>query len=102
MEQFTFERPKAIYDAAFVEVDIIEWLETETIQAVTYSAVDSDGGDATSDVLDLGRSTYDGARLLPFIQGGVNLERYTVLCQVDTLEGNHQEFRIVFKIREAP
>lgn len=102
MQQFTFERIKAIYDAAFVEVDILEWLESESIQAVTYSAVDSSGGDATAEVLDLGRSGYVGYRLLPYIKGGVDLETYTVLCQVDTIEGNHQEFRIKFKVREAP
>ena len=102
MEQFYFDRAKAIYDAAYVEVDIIEWLETETIQSVTYSAVDSSGADATSVVLDLVNSTFQGSRLLPYIEGGVDLEQYTVLCQVATLEGNFQEFRIKFRVREAP
>ena len=102
MEQFTFDRPKAIFDAAFVEVDIAEWLEAETIQDVVYSAVDSSGGDATSVVINLGRSTYQDSRLLPFIQGGVDGETYTALCQVTTIEGNFQEFRIKFRIREAP
>ena len=103
MQSFHFENPKAIYDAAFVEIDIAEWLETETIQdPVGFSAVDQDGADATAEVLDLVRSGFSGSRLLPYIKGGVDRVRYTVLCQVDTLEGNHQEFRITFSVREAP
>ena len=102
MEAFTFERPKANYDAAFVEIDIIEWLENETIQDVTYSAIDSSGVDATAEILDLVRSGYAGALLLPYVKGGIDGERYNVLCQVDTLEGNHQEFRLIFTVREAP
>ena len=102
MEAFSFERPKAIYDAATVELDISEWLEEETIQDVTYSAVDSAGDPATAEVLDLGLSSYLGDFLLPYIKGGVDGEKYTVLCQVNTVEGNYQEFRIVFTVREAP
>ncbi len=102
MEQFVFDRAKANYDAAYVEIDITEWLESETIQAVTYSAVDSSGADATAEVLDLLRSNYSGTLLLPYVKGGINLEQYTVLCRVDTLEGNHQEFRLKFNVREAP
>ena len=102
MEQFTFDRIKANYDAAFVEIDIEEWLEAETIQSVTYSAVDAAGGDATSEVLDLGRSGYSGSRVLPYVKGGIDLETYTVLCQVATLEGSFQEFRLRFRVREAP
>ena len=102
MEQFAFERPKAIYDEAYVEIDIAEWLENETINAVTFTAVDSDGTDATSVVLDVGQSTFSGSLVYPFIKGGVDLQRYTVLCQVDTVEGSQQEFRVVFTVREAP
>ncbi len=102
MESFSFERPKATYDEAYVEIDIADWLENETINAVTFTAVDSAGGDATAVVLDVGQSTFNGSLVYPFIKGGVDLEKYTVLCQVDTVEGSQQEFRVVFKIKEAP
>lgn len=101
MEQFTFERPKAIYDEAFVEIDISEWLESETIEDVTFTAVDELGNDATSVVLDLGQSTFNGVYVYPFIKGGVDTTRYYVLCQVDTAEGSQQEFRVTFKVKEA-
>lgn len=102
MEAFNFERPKANYDEAFTEINISEWLENETIQDVTFSAVDSADVDATSEVLDLGLSAYAGTYVYPFIKGGVDGEKYTVLCQVDTIEGSQQEFRVIFTIREAP
>jgi hypothetical protein len=102
MEAFNFERPKAVFDAAFVEIDITDWLETETIDTVTFSAVDSDGVDATATVIDDGLSGFNGALVLPYIKGGVDGERYNVLCQVETVEGNYQEFRLIFTVREAP
>lgn len=102
MEQFAFERPKAVFDEAYSEINIADWLENETINTVTFTAVDSAGGDATSVVLDVGQSTFNGTFVYPFIKGGVDLERYTVLCQVDTVEGSQQEFRVIFKIKEAP
>jgi hypothetical protein len=102
MEQFAFERPKATFDEAFTEVNIADWLGQETISDVTFSAVDSAGGDATAAVLDLILSTFTGTYLYPWIKGGVDGEKYTVLCQVDTAEGSQQEFRVIFKIREAP
>jgi len=100
MEQFTFERPKAIFDEAYVEIDITEWLEDETIQTVDFSAVDELGADATSVVLDVGQSTFNGVYLYPFVVGGVDATRYYVLCQVTTVEGSQQEFRVTFKVKE--
>ena len=102
MEQFCFERPKATFDEGYVEIDISDWLETETIDDVTFSAKDSAGADATSVVLDVGQCTFVGSNVYPFIRGGVDLERYYVLCQVETIEGSQQEFRVVFNVREAP
>ena len=102
MEEFYYDNPKAIFDEEFVEVDIATWLSTETISSVSFTAVDSDGVDATATVLNVGASTYSGSVLQPFIKGGVNLERYTVVCQVTTSGGSKQEYRIKFRIKEAP
>ncbi len=102
MEEFFAERLKANYDAAYIEIELSVWLEQENLQTVVYSALDSAGGDATAEVLDLVRSTYSGTKLLPYVRGGLDLESYVVLCRVDTLEGSQQEFRIRFRVREAP
>ena len=102
MEQFCFNRPKANYDAAFVEIDVTAWLGDEVLTAVTFSALDSEGANATAEVLDLTESTFADGIIMPYIKGGIDLERYTVICQADTVNGSHQEFRIVFNIREAP
>ena len=102
MQQFCFKRAKAIFDSGFVEIDISPWLTDEIISNVVFSAVDSSGNDATAEVVDIGQSTFDISNIYPFVKDGIDGERYNVLCQMTTVQGNEQEFRLVFNVREAP
>ena len=43
-----------------ISFDISTWLDTDTISSVAYSAVDENGDDASSDVLDAGIADHNG------------------------------------------
>lgn len=101
MEQFAFENPKAIFDELFIEIDITVWLGSEIISSVVYTAVNQAGADVTANIVDAVKSTYAGALLKPFIKAGVDASKNTLVCQVTTNNDSKQEYRVIFKVKEA-
>jgi len=99
----TIEVFKPPYDEWFVTIDLSTWLDDDTISAVAYTAVkDSDDSDATAAVLDAGENTNTTTLLKPYIKGGAAGENYTVVCRVDTANGDHGEWYIKFYCKEEP
>lgn len=82
METFKIVNPIHPSEEGFCDIDISVWLESDTINDVVYSATTNRGADATSDVLDLGLSTYYGHHIRPYIKGGINKTSYKVLALV--------------------
>lgn len=80
-----------------VPVDISDWLGTETIDTVTYTAKRLDtGDDVTAVVLDQSRCAETLDTISPFIQGGTGEITYLVTCHVTTQEGSEDDFYIQF------
>lgn len=83
---FELPRNKDPYEKWFAEIDISQWLGGETIQNVDFTAKLEDGTDATSTMLDAYKCTFGPATGLikPYIQGGVDGERYIIIMKVTT------------------
>ena len=52
-----------------VTIDVSSWLDSDTIDSVTYSATDEDGVDATESVLNQTLSTYSDTVISAYIIG---------------------------------
>jgi hypothetical protein len=75
---------KAPQTAYAVEIDIASWLGTETIQSVAYSAVDEDGVDVTTTLLDSGKHAFSGSKIKPWVRAGTAGKSYLVFAVVTT------------------
>jgi len=87
-------------DAFQVTMDISDWLDTDEISTVAYSAVDGDGEDATAAVLDALKHTNTTTVIKPYIKGGVDGAIYTVKCLVATSDGDDKAFYLKFSCKE--
>lgn len=84
-----------------VPIDISNWLGTETLDVVTYTAKRLDTGeDATAEVLDLNNSVETTTQLKPFVQGGSGEITYQIKCHVTTVEGSEDDFFIQFTVKD--
>lgn len=87
-------------DAFQVTMDISDWLDTDEISSVVYSAVDGDGEDATATVLNVAKHTNTTTVIKPYIQGGVDDTIYTVKCLITTSDGDDKAFYLKFSCKE--
>jgi len=97
-----FEVPdkKPAFAAWFAEIDISEFLESDTISAVTWTAAKEDGTDATSDVITEGTCDYDNddGLLKPWIKAGTSGETYICTMKVTTTNGSKEEFYLRWSV----
>lgn len=84
-----------------ITMDISDWLGTDEISSVTYSAVDGDGTDATATVLDAGKHTNTTTVIKPYIKGGLDDTIYTIKCLVATSDGDDKAFYSKFQCEEV-
>ena len=93
---------KPSYARWFIDIDISNWIGTETIQTVNFSAKEEGGedGGATSTVLDVAKCTRSDNVLKPYIMGGESGKRYHVIMQVVTAEESRDEFALTFKVND--
>jgi len=98
---FNLPQEKPAFSEWFVTVDISEWLGTEDISAVTFTAIcENDGTDASAIVLDPAKNTYTGSYLKPFIQAGQPGYTYRVEMRVTTTQGSKEVFYIRFDVAD--
>ena len=76
--------------------DISDWLGSDTISSVDYTAVDGDGVDVSATVLDAARHTNTTTVIKPYVLGGDDGEVYTIKCLVTTAAGDKKAFYIKF------
>ena len=75
-------------DEMQVTITISDWLGSDTISSVAYTAVDGDGVDAAATVLDAAKHTNTNTVIKPFIKGGEDGENYVVKCLVTSNAAN--------------
>lgn len=84
-----------------ITIDIATWLGTDEISSVAYSAVDQDGNNETSNVLDAAKHTNTNTVIKPYIKGGTDDEIYTVKCLVTTTGTDKKAFYARFACVES-
>ncbi len=84
-----------------ITIDISEWLGTDQISSVAYSAVDGDGNDATATVLDAAKHTNTTTVIKPYIKGGLDDTIYTGKCLVTISDGDKKAFYFKFPCEEV-
>ena len=89
-------------DEMQVTIDISDWLGTDEIASVAYTAVDGDGVDAAAAVLVTAKHTNTATVVKPFIKGGVDGESYVVKCLVtsDAANADKKAFYVKWDCRE--
>lgn len=93
---------KSSFERWFVDIGISAWLDGETIQNANFSAKNVEtGADATADVLDATKNTYDASTLKPYVKGGTSGSVYAVLCRVVTVQESYGEFVVKFKVLDV-
>jgi len=99
LRDFEIIDDKPVFSSWFAPIDISEWLGSDTIGTVSFTAIkESDLSDATSIVLDTGACTYSGSDLMPYIKAGVAGEGYLVKMQVTSANGAKEQWTIRFKV----
>ena len=83
-----------------VTFDISDWLGSDTISSVAYSAVDADGTDVSDDVLSAADHDNTNTVIKPYIKGGTDGVVYTVKMLVTTTGGDIKAFYIKFVCNE--
>lgn len=69
----------------FLTLDLTQWLGTESITGVTFTAKNADTGEVvTTTVIDTTKCTYTGALVKPFIRAGASGNTYVVKMEVTT------------------
>ena len=82
---FTLASPKPSYSAGFVHIGLTKWLGTESIDSVTFTAMNFETKqNVTSTVIDTAKCAYTATILRPFIQAGTDGETYIVTMKVGT------------------
>ena len=89
-------------DQMQVTIDASDWLGSDTISSVVYTAVDGDGVDAAATVLDAAKHTNTNTVIKPFIKGGEDGASYVVKCLVTSNAANADKkaFYIKWDCRE--
>jgi len=87
-------------DALQVTYDISNYLGSDTIAGVAYSAVDNNGNSATGIVLDALEHDNTDTVIKPYIKGGTSGLTYTVKCLVTTAAGDKKAFYVRFECKE--
>jgi len=88
-------------DGFQVTIDISDWLGSDTIESVAYSAVDGDGEDASATVLDAEKHTNTTTVIKPYLKGGTTGTIYTVKCLVTTAAGDDKAFYLKYNCEEV-
>jgi len=88
-------------DEFMVTIDISDWLDTDTISSVVYSAVDGNGNDVAATVLDAAKHTNTNTVIKPYIKGGADDTKYTVKCLVTTDAGDKKAFYVQWTCEEV-
>ena len=84
-----------------VSVDITDWLSTDTISNVDFTAkILSTGADATATVLDAVKSIWQGAVLKPYIKAGSSGVTYRIKMIVTTALGDKEVFWLDFTAKD--
>jgi len=93
---------KAASDEFFVTLDVAQWLGTETISSVAFSAKSlTDGTTYTSTVLDSGKNTYTAAGIIkPWIRAGTVGHTYLVTMLVTTNATQKESFYLQFTVKD--
>ena len=89
---------KPVFSAWFAPLDISEWLGSDTIGSVVFTAATEAGADATNVVLDTGACTYSGPILMPYIKAGVAGIDYIIMMKVTSANGAQEQWTIGFKV----
>ena len=87
-------------DAFAVDIDISEWLDSDTISSVAYTAVDGKGNSETANAIDVNKCTNTQTVIKPYLTGNTNGERYIVKCVVTTTGGDKKTFYVIFECKE--
>ena len=101
---FEITEPKPVYSRFFATLDIRNWLGSETIQSVNFTAKErtTDEDDVSDVVLDPDKNTYDaGGYLKPYVRAGVENTRYRITITVQTIESSYEIFYIDFRIKSG-
>ena len=64
----------------------------EDIASVEVTAVDSDGDDATSTIIDATNQVTDGCKAYVWLQAGISGESYTITCRVTGESGSKFQY----------
>lgn len=89
---FTIKDKKPLFAQWFVEIDLLAFLNSETITGVEFTATDSAGADKTTVILDAAKNTYTTTTVKPFVKGGVSAEKYKIKMQVSSGAYTKDEF----------
>ena len=79
-----------------VDIDISTWLDADTISSVAYSAVDDDGDDASTTVVDVAQCSETTDTITLYIKGGSHDEWYIIKMIVSTAGGDEKTFYLKF------
>lgn len=98
---YTITDPKPPDSEFFVEIDISEWLGTEEISSVVYTAKNMETGETvTSTVLDAANNTNTATIIKPWLQAGLSSAKYCITMKA-TSNGSPasvDEFYLIFSI----
>lgn len=97
---FTIEESKPAFSQWNVEIDISDFLDTDAIFDVDFTAVNKyDNSDASSIVLYAPKCIYTGVYLKPYVMGGVSGESYRIRMEVTTETGDKEVFWLDFSVK---
>ena len=100
---FIIDDPKPPDSEFFVEIDISEWLDTEEISSVVFTAKDmATGENVMSTVLDATNNTNTAVIIKPYIRAGLSKASYCVTMKVtaDGLPSSKGEFYLIFSVND--
>ena len=92
---------KPVKSEFFVHIDISDWLGTESIASVSYTAKDMATGEVkTSTVLNAANCTNTDKVLKPFIRSGSSKASYCVVMRIEANSHpvSRGEFYLIFSI----
>lgn len=96
---FQISLSKPTYAQWFVELDISQWVGSETLDTVNFSAKEKEtGSDVSTVILDDVKCTYANNILKPFIRAGTDKIDYRITIECGTQEGSKEVFYIDFDV----
>jgi len=87
-------------DQFAIQIDISDWLGTDTISSVAYSATNGNGSDVSTNVVDANKCTNTQTIIKPYIKGYLTGKEYTVKCLVTTSGGDKKAWYVKFECKE--